>query len=334
MLAVLIGILLLLDFVLYPCTFMRNDIHCIANNTYDDVYMGSSYGKMDIDPSVILEDSGRTGHNICVGGEYPIDSYYMIKMMVERGHAPKRVVYELSPGYYVRKKEEGNNYLLFYHEFPFGRTKLEYFADAVADCSFRSVFFPWYEYALSYEIQHLPETVSKKWKRDYSAESFETDSQKYYEDGFIERYPVDPATFSWDGLEEMYPEDLVPENISYLKKLMTYCHDQGIEFIAVVTPLQDEVLNAFSDGYEALDEYFSELLSEYDAKYINFNKAPLYAAAPHDPDSFTDLDGHLNGEAARKFSLALSQVINGTGEPEKTGPEKDEEIDPSQAPIG
>ncbi|MBR3164625.1 MAG: hypothetical protein IKF16_00410 [Lachnospiraceae bacterium] len=329
MIAVLVCILLLLDFALYPCTFMRNDVHAVANNTYDDVYMGTSHGKMNIDPSAVLADSGRTGHNICVGGEYSIDTYYMIRMMVERGHKPERIVYELSPGYYVREKEEGNNYLLFYHEFPMGRAKLAYFADAVAKCNFRTLFFPWYEYQLSYELEHLQETVRKKLNRDYSADGFATETQKYHEDGFIERYPVDPEEFDWDTMEEIYPEDLVQKNIDYLKKIIEYCQEQGIEFVSVVTPLQDDVLAEFSEGYEALDKYFAELMTEYDVQYINFNTDPYYGLAAHDPKSFTDLDGHMNGDAAREFSLTLSQVLNGSGEiPEEDTESEEYEEDP------
>ena len=329
MIAVLVCILLLLDFALYPCTFMRNDIHAVANNTYDDVYMGTSHGKMNIDPSAVLADSGRTGHNICVGGEYSIDTYYMIRMMVERGHKPERIVYELSPGYYVREKEEGNNYLLFYHEFPMGRAKLAYFADAVAKCNFRTLFFPWYEYQLSYEMEHLQETVRKKVNRDYSADGFATETQKYHEDGFIERYPVDPEEFDWDTMEEIYPEDLVQKNIDYLKKIIEYCQEQGIEFVSVVTPMQDDVLAEFSEGYEALDAYFAELMAEYDVPYINFNEDPYYGLTAHDPESFTDLDGHMNGDAAREFSLTLSQVLNGSGEiPEEDAESEEYEEDP------
>ena len=324
MIAVLVCILLLLDFALYPCTFMRNDVHAVANNTYDDVYMGTSHGKMNIDPSVVLADSGRTGHNICVGGEYSIDTYYMIKMMVERGHKPARIVYELSPGYYVREKEEGNNYLLFYHEFPMGMAKLAYFADAVAKCNFRTLFFPWYEYQLSYELEHLQETVSKKLNRDYSADGFATETQEYHEDGFIERYPVDPSEFDWDTMEEIYPEDLVQENIDYLRKIIEYCQEQGIEFVSIVTPMQDDVLAEFSEGYEALDEYFAELMAEYDVPYINFNTDPYYGLTAHDPESFTDLDGHMNGDAAREFSLTLLQVLNGSGEIPEDDPEAEE----------
>ena len=32
------------DLVLYPCTFMRNDIHAISENTFDDVFVGTSHG--------------------------------------------------------------------------------------------------------------------------------------------------------------------------------------------------------------------------------------------------------------------------------------------------
>ena len=311
MTAVLVCLLFLLDFALYPCTFIRNDIHAVSENTYDDIYMGSSYGKMDFDPSTVYENAGRTGHNVCVGGEYAVDSYYMIRMITERGHKPERLIYELSPGYYVREKEEGNNYLLFYHEFPFCRTKLAYFADTVAKCNFRTLFFPWYEYDLSYELAHLSETLDRRIHKDYSPEGFETDTQKYHEDGFIERYPVDPEEFSWDGLDEIFPEDLLPENLSYLRKMVEFCNEEGIEFIAVVTPQQDDVLEEFYDGFEALDDYFTDFFEEYGVTYINFNEDPYYGLAAHDPASFTDLDGHLNGDAAKAFSETLSIVLNG-----------------------
>ena len=92
-----------LDFFLYPCTFIRNDIHAVTTKTFDDIYLGASYGKINIDPSSIQTVSGRTGHNLCVGGEYSIDSYYLAKLILEKGHKPKRIVYEISPGYYVRE---------------------------------------------------------------------------------------------------------------------------------------------------------------------------------------------------------------------------------------
>ena len=70
--AVCILILVMLDMALYPCTFMRNDIHAVVNNQYDDIILGTSHGMTDIDPAIMEEITGRSGHNMCVGGEYEI----------------------------------------------------------------------------------------------------------------------------------------------------------------------------------------------------------------------------------------------------------------------
>ena len=160
-LAVCITLLVGLDMALYPCTFMRNDIHAVVNNQYDDIILGTSHGKMDIDPESMEEVNGRTGHNLCVGGEYGIDAYYLTKLITEK-QKPKRIIYEVDPGYFVTEKEEGNNYLLFYHEFPVTKAKAEYFWNSIVKCNFRTVLFPWYEYSLSYEVPKIKAIVVDK----------------------------------------------------------------------------------------------------------------------------------------------------------------------------
>lgn len=85
--AALALILKALDVALYPCTFMRNDIHTVTTEQRDVIIMGTSHGKMDLEPDVMLEGTGKTGHNLCVGGEYPIDAYYLTKLMIEKQKA-------------------------------------------------------------------------------------------------------------------------------------------------------------------------------------------------------------------------------------------------------
>lgn len=309
--AVTLCLLLALDFLLYPCTFIRNDIHAVTTQTFDDIYMGTSHGKMNIDPSAIMEVTGRSGHNLCVGGEYSIDTYFMAKLILEKGHKPQRIVYEVSPGYFVMEKEEGNNYLLFYHEFPLSLAKWDYFCTSIAKCNLRTMFFPWYEYSLSYELEHLSETVSRKWNRDYSNEGMQTASQEYHEDGFIERYPVDPATFSFDGMKEAYPEDVIERNMDYLEKLISLCKENDIEFVAVTTPLPAVTLREFSESYEATGDYFEQFFEQQGVRYINFNNREYYPLTDHSVENFTDLDGHMNGDAARTFSKVLAGLLDG-----------------------
>ena len=105
-LVVCVALLAALDLALYPCTFMRNDVHAVVTQQFDDIIVGTSHGKMDIDPEVMQEVTGRSGHNLCVGGEYGIDAYYLTKLIKEKQN-PKRIIYEVDRDilYLKRKKE-------------------------------------------------------------------------------------------------------------------------------------------------------------------------------------------------------------------------------------
>ena len=303
-------ILIAMDYALYPCTFMRNDIHAVTTQTFDDIYMGTSHGKINIDPESVGLQNSRTGHNLCVGGEYPQDCIYMLRLMIEKGHKPERIVYEISPGYLVREKEEGNNYLLFYHEFPISLAKLSYFMYSVAKCNFRTLFFPWYEYPLSYELANIRDTVRTKWEQDYSADRFRTASQEYHDSGFIARYAVDTSTFTTDDLTPAPASQIVPENMEQLKKLVEMCRKEGIRFCAVTTPIPLPNLQAFAQDYREVWEYLGAFFEGEQVPWINFNDTEHFNLFTHDISAFTDMDGHMNEAAARAFSGVLAGQLD------------------------
>lgn len=321
-LAAAIAVFLLLDFVLYPCTFTRNDIHAVTTKQFDDIYMGTSHGKMGIDPAAMENVSGRTGHNLCVGGQYSEDAYYLAQLILEKGFKPSRIIYEISPGYFTSEKEEGNNYLLFYHEFPVSLTKLSYFWDSVRNCNFRTMLFPWYEYPISYELEKMGETFTAKWNKDFGIETLKSDTQEYHESGFIERYPVDVSGLSKPGKTEFHKEDVAERNMLYLKKLIKLCREKDIEFVALVTPIPGVTLSANAEAFGHAYQYFGEFFAENDVRYINFNSNQYFPVFTHELSAYTDYDGHLNGEAAREFSKILAQVLDNTYEFPSSGSTK------------
>lgn len=325
-LAAALAVFLGLDYILYPCTFTRNDIHAVTTRQFDDIYLGTSHGKMDIDPETMEAVSGRSGHNLCVGGEYSEDAYYLARLILEEGYRPSRIIYEVSPGYFTSEKEEGNNYLLFYHEFPLSPAKLSYFWDSVKDCNFRTLFFPWYEYSLSYELENMGNTIAKKWTADFGAEDLKSDSQEYHESGFVERYPVDISGLEMSDIQEFYAEDVSERNMIYLKKLIQLCREDGIEFIALVTPLPWETLSEYGESFAEAYQYFGDFFAENDVRYINFNSDQYYSAFSHELESYTDYDGHLNGDAAREFSEILAQVLDDTYEFPDSDPAEPEQV--------
>ena len=307
-LAVCITLLVGLDMALYPCTFMRNDIHAVVNNQYDDIILGTSHGMTDIDPAVMEEITGRTGHNMCVGGEYVIDAYHIAKLIAEK-QKPTRIIYEVDPEYLVSKKEEGNNYLLFYHEFPFSKAKLEYFWNSIADCNFRTVLFPWYEYSLSYELGKVKETFSQKWNKDYDISHLKSDTQEYHESGLIERYPVDTTKLKMQSMKDFTENQVNPQNMEYLGKLIDFCAENNIEFVAVTTPIPIDTLKVYSDNFNAASKYLGEYFNQKGITYLNFN-TQYFKAFSHDLSNYTDYNGHMNGNAAKEYSKVLANILN------------------------
>lgn len=303
----IIGILLGLDFLLYPCTFMRNDIHTVCTEERQDIFLGTSHGKLNIDPDVVGSITGRTGHNLCVGGEYGIDAYYLTKLVLEK-QRPERIIYEVDPGYFVMEKEPGNNYLLFYHEFPLSKTKFEYFGASMLDCDFRSVLFPWYEYSLEYELGKIEDTVYQKANRNYDVSYLKGETQEYHENGFIERYPVDVSKLELTEPKLFTKQDVKQKNMEYLEKLIDLCNKEGVEFVAVTTPVPDALLEVYSDNYEEAWEYFGEFFEKQGVRYLNFN-TEYYDFFSHNLINYTDFDGHMNGEAAKKYSEILGYLL-------------------------
>lgn len=303
----IIIILLGLDYILYPCTFMRNDIHTVTTQEHQDIFLGTSHGKMNIDPNTISTITGKDGHNLCVGGEYGIDAYYLAKLLIEK-QKPERIVYEIDPGYFATQKEQGNNYLLFYHQFPLSVAKAEYFTSLLLDCDFRSVLFPWYEYSLSYEVKSIPKTVLKKWNRNYDVEDLKSDSQEYHEDGFIERYGVDTSKLTMTQPKLFTKDSVNTQSMEYLQKLIKLCREENIDFVAVTTPIPSETLEQYKESYNEAWDYFESFFERENVHYLNFNTT-YYDFFSHDINSYTDYDGHMNGDAAKKYSVVLAYFL-------------------------
>ena len=77
----------------------------------------------------------------------------------------------------------------------------------------------------------------------------------------------------------------------------------------MTTPLPAVKLREFSESYEALGAYFEDYFAGLGVRYINFNNRQYYSLTDHSVERFTDLDGHMNGDAARAFSKVLAEQL-------------------------
>ena len=305
----LVAVLLIkgMDIALYPCTFIRNDIHTVTTEQKDVIILGTSNGMSDLDPDSMLEGTGMTGHNLCVGGEYPIDAYYLTKLVIEK-QKPKTIIFELSPGYFTTEKEKGNNYLLFYHEFPMSVTKAEYFKDAILDCDVRFPMFAFHEYSLSYELSKMKDTVYQKVNHNYDVSYLKGETQEYHENGFIEKYPVEVDNFPSYSPTLFSADKVKKTNMEYMDKLIELCKDNDIEFIATTMPLAATMLVQEEQSCAEAWDYFSAYFNEKNVPYYNFNRE-YYKSYDHKLENYVDYDGHMNGDSARAFSKVFGDTI-------------------------
>lgn len=306
MIVCIAAVVVLLDMALYPCTFIRNDVHTVTKQYHDDILLGSSHGKMNVDPDILAGLTGRSTHNMCAGGQYAADSYYLLKLLIEK-QKPKRIIFEADPGYLLTEKQAGDNELLFVHEFPLSAAKLEYFTVRMRESDFRSVFFPWYEYPLAYELKNWRETIRRKWENDYSVSYFAGKVQQYHENGWIEKYDADISKQKLTVPSFLTENKIHEENVSYLRDLIRLCKKENIEFVAFTAPMPDKVLEQVA-AYEAAYEKMADVFSSEEVVYWNFNTV-LYDKGCHEASYFVDLDGHMNKEGAEEFSTMLGEML-------------------------
>ena len=59
---------------------------------------------------------------------------------------PKKIIYELDPGYWVSTATLGPEFRTIYDELPLSSVKVEYYVDKIWKTDFRTTLFPWYLY--------------------------------------------------------------------------------------------------------------------------------------------------------------------------------------------
>ena len=82
--------------------------------------------------------------------------------------------------------------------------------------------------------------------------------------------------------------------------------------MAVTTPLPLPNLQKFAEDYQELFEYLGNYFDEMEVPWVNFNDQEHFNLFTHDMAAFTDMDGHMNEDAARAFSGVLSTQLNKT----------------------
>lgn len=304
---VIICINAIFTFVTKPYSFFRNDMHNLQTGEYSDIFVGTSHGKAGIKPGVVDKVTGRRSINLCLGGEYVSDSYYVVKEAARIG-SPKRVIYELDPGYWVTEDSLGAEYLEIYDEFPVSMVKLEYMFSEIWDKDWRIGLFPWYLYRSGWKdaVSRAKSKLGEEY-RNYEDSFFDNPTQSYGGEGNISIHRTD-APKTEDNLILWEESELQEKTVEDFDKLQQFCEKQGIELIVITTPIPQETYEKYKDNFDNAYTFFSEFMEKRGIPYYNYNNIDI-EGFDKTVNGFSDYEGHMYEDEAEIFSMELGKML-------------------------
>lgn len=304
----LLAVNLGLNYILIPASYVNFMIHKGVSQAHDTVFLGTSHGLNGISPKIVEEQSGEKAINLCMGGEYPRDAYYLLKMVCEKS-VPKTVVYELDFGYWCTPEGQRGDFNRIYYEMPWSLVKAEYLLAKEWKLDFRAVLFPWFYYRGQFrDVKKIVSLKQSREYRDHEEAVFQLDGYGYM-DGFMRNRPI-PGEKPEDNLVLWNEEERNEDSFRYFEKMADFCKKKGIRLVVLTTPVPGAALDKYGENFQEADTFFTEYLEQMGIDYWNYNRPGTRIENFDDSlDAFTDYEGRMSAGQAEAFSVQLVEDI-------------------------
>lgn len=297
-----------LNYALIPYSYVRIMMHQIQTEEYDTVFLGTSHGLNGISPKVVSEKTGQNAVNLCLGGEYPRDAYYLLRQVCEK-KKPQRVIYELDSGYFCTPEGQRGDFNRIFYEMPVSLAKAEYFFAKERELDFRATLFPWFYYRGQFrEMERIIQVKQGEDYKNYGAAAFKSSGQEFA-DGFVRNAPV-PGGKEESDLELWKEENKNKDSFRYFEKLASFCKKQKIELIVITTPVPAETLKKYQKEFQEADAFFRKYLEGLGLEYYNYNRGERNIPNfDYSLNGFSDYEGHMDFQQAETFSAQLAEDL-------------------------
>lgn len=305
----LVSVNKLLSFALVPPGLTRVILHETETYDFKCVVLGTSHGSYGIDANIVSEVSGVRTMNLCIGGEYMQDSYYLLKQVFET-NTPELIVLDVDFQYLVNVPKESISANFIYNAYPTTLNKLSYFKDKIMRMEYRAALFPWLDYRNNYSS--MAQIVSVKFGEEYK--NFNANAVKmeavdtYMGNGFIYRNTSSINKTDTLGAFVWEPDAVDDESIDYLKKIISLCNEKAVRIVMTTLPISVETIENSFEEYDKAYGYVSDLAATYGVEYYNFNNVKD-TVFERNSDDYWDYDGHMYGSAAQRFSKVFGCFI-------------------------
>lgn len=304
------GINTLLDICFNSASYMRIALHELQSSEEDFkvVFVGQSHGANAFNPFVIEEKTGMPAYNLSNKLTAVRDISYLVKESNYKNDV-NYIIYDIDSSYWLGFEEP--NYFAEGYVFPHLNNpinKLDYFLNYSIKENFRFTLCRYVVYGTG-DIKKIPENLKKRLSAgylNYEMDSVLSDFEKTIYKGrgyFSVEEPLDVSFTPTEWKDEKVKIGALEGFLD----MVNYCKKNDIELICVSSPLPKERVEA--ENYSEFHDYFAELAEEQDITFWDFN----YIEEEYlswSSDEFRDLDGHMLGVLADRYSALLGEMLN------------------------
>lgn len=298
----------LLNFMLVQPGLTRIMFHELTQENSECIILGASHGSYGLSTRELDKGLNMNTMNMCIGGEYMVDAYHILKYAVKNG-STKLVILDIDYQYLINCHDESILFHQVYNGYPLCGQKVSYFIDRIAKEEYRGAFLKWTNYWQCYYM--VDKTVKKKFSKEYKEYSpsvVSMDKNDTYEGkGFISKSKkASKATTSVLEWDESKVSD---SECEYIEKIVNLCRKNDIKIIFTTVVQDPGTVMGQADRFAAADSYIRNLANKLNVEYYNFNYL-TFEAFDRTEEDFWDREGHMYGETAEKFSAVYAQVIS------------------------
>lgn len=302
----------LMEFVLTDPSVVKIYLEDIHENEYDTLIIGTSHGETGFDPFMMSEALDSKVFNASRRLMPVVDQYYLLKTANRKGTI-KTVYYELDPTYWniVQQVKTHDDTCMLRHASLGDR--IEYAARYLWDENYNFALF---HYVFDMKtLKKAPGIVkSKLLLRDLPTDErirgiyrFLNISKNFDYMGRGFRYGREKDPLADETFEPLAfsPDDVAPDTLRAFKDMVRYCREEDIRLVCVISALPQKRL--CEENHAAAHEYFSALCDEQGVEFYDMNYLS-HGRLTRTPADYTDLDGHMMGELARRQTAMLIEL--------------------------
>ena len=260
---------------------------------------GASYALFGIRADVINDCLGVNAYNLSGTLLTLRGRYELLQEELERNPKVHTVILEVSPDTLLRDRaEEGpkGDLPMLGRITDVGR-RWDYFRAAFTVSEWPEVYYDLVSKGIDAAIRLVNGTYTTK--NEYMVFGY-----------YVNQKPDKPID---DNYREVYhvhalPEEILPENVEWLEKLIALCREHGATPYLIAVP-QSKYYNCLYRNLDYFETWFRDFAAEQEVAYFNFNLARSKLELLPDETCFYD-DTHLNALGGEVFSKMLADVIH------------------------